>query len=99
MSNEIAPGLLNEPPSRNARESEIAQAISKDLPPGAVMHIHKEVTDIDIVQMSKKAQASTLSKVMGEISDAPACDVCGNITVRSGTCHKCVNCGNSMGCS
>ncbi|MFO0858844.1 MAG: adenosylcobalamin-dependent ribonucleoside-diphosphate reductase [Phycisphaerales bacterium] len=99
LSNEIAPGLLNEAPSRNARESEIAQGISKDLPPGAVMHIHKELTDIDIVQMSKKAQASTLSKVMGEISDAPACDVCGNITVRSGTCHKCVNCGNSMGCS
>jgi ribonucleoside-diphosphate reductase alpha chain len=32
-------------------------------------------------------------------SDAPACDVCGSITVRSGTCYKCLNCGNSMGCS
>ena len=32
-------------------------------------------------------------------SDAPACDVCGAITVRSGTCYKCLNCGNSMGCS
>lgn len=32
-------------------------------------------------------------------SDAPACDVCGSITVRSGTCYKCQNCGNSMGCS
>ena len=32
-------------------------------------------------------------------SDAPACDVCGSLTVRNGTCYKCFNCGNSMGCS
>ncbi len=32
-------------------------------------------------------------------ADAPACDTCGSITVRSGTCYKCLNCGNSMGCS
>ncbi len=32
-------------------------------------------------------------------ADAPACNVCGSITVRSGTCYKCLNCGNSMGCS
>ncbi|MCC6722441.1 MAG: vitamin B12-dependent ribonucleotide reductase [Bacteroidia bacterium] len=32
-------------------------------------------------------------------SDAPVCNVCGHITVRSGTCYKCLNCGNSLGCS
>ncbi len=32
-------------------------------------------------------------------SDAPSCNVCGHITLRSGTCYKCLNCGNSMGCS
>lgn len=32
-------------------------------------------------------------------TDAPACDLCGSITVRNGTCYKCLNCGNSMGCS
>ena len=31
--------------------------------------------------------------------DAPACNTCGHITVRSGTCYKCLNCGNSLGCS
>jgi len=35
----------------------------------------------------------------GMQSDAPACNVCGHITVRSGTCYKCLNCGNSLGCS
>jgi ribonucleoside-diphosphate reductase alpha chain len=37
-----------------------------------------------------------LDKMMG---DAPVCDVCGHITVRNGACYKCLNCGNSMGCS
>jgi ribonucleoside-diphosphate reductase alpha chain len=31
--------------------------------------------------------------------DAPACDVCGSITVRNGNCYKCFNCGSSLGCS
>ena len=33
------------------------------------------------------------------MEDAPACDVCGSITVRNGACYRCYNCGNSMGCS
>jgi ribonucleoside-diphosphate reductase alpha chain len=32
-------------------------------------------------------------------SDAPACDFCGAITVRTGSCYRCQNCGNSLGCS
>src|SRR6185369_12692379 len=44
--------------------------------------------------------ADPLSQQGSEMqADAPACDVCGSITVRSGTCYKCLNCGNSMGCS
>ena len=31
--------------------------------------------------------------------DSPPCSVCGAITVRSGTCYKCNDCGNSEGCS
>ncbi|MFG0307380.1 MAG: adenosylcobalamin-dependent ribonucleoside-diphosphate reductase [Phycisphaerales bacterium JB040] len=44
-------------------------------------------------------QSSTLSIALDSAGDAPPCDVCGTITVRSGTCYKCLNCGNSMGCS
>jgi ribonucleoside-diphosphate reductase alpha chain len=33
------------------------------------------------------------------MDDAPACDICGAITVRNGACYRCYNCGNSMGCS
>jgi len=37
-----------------------------------------------------------LDEMMG---DAPVCDSCGHITVRNGSCYKCMNCGNSIGCS
>jgi ribonucleoside-diphosphate reductase alpha chain len=37
-----------------------------------------------------------LAEMMG---DAPVCDVCGHLTVRNGSCYRCLSCGNSMGCS
>jgi len=46
-----------------------------------------------------KKQAMTVDLSMGVQSDAPSCNVCGHTTIRSGTCYKCLNCGNSMGCS
>jgi ribonucleoside-diphosphate reductase alpha chain len=46
-----------------------------------------------------KAENSTQEYMKSMQSDAPACNTCGHITVRSGTCYKCLNCGNSMGCS
>ncbi len=32
-------------------------------------------------------------------TDAPPCPTCGSITVRSGACYKCLNCGSTTGCS
>lgn len=46
-------------------------------------------TQLDMVNLAAKNMQS----------DAPSCNVCGHITIRSGTCYKCLNCGNSMGCS
>ncbi len=51
-------------------------------------------------QMKKSAAydpVSTAAKKMQ--SDAPACNVCGHLMIRSGTCYKCENCGNQGGCS
>ena len=43
--------------------------------------------------------AAALSQQMATLmGDAPMC-TCGSITVRNGSCYKCLNCGNSMGCS
>ena len=32
-------------------------------------------------------------------SDAPICDTCGSMMIRSGSCYKCLNCGSTSGCS
>jgi ribonucleoside-diphosphate reductase alpha chain len=49
--------------------------------------------------VAAKTENSTQEFMKSMQSDAPACNTCGHITVRSGTCYKCLNCGNSMGCS
>ena len=52
---------------------------------------------LEFVKISTAAVLSEhLSQMMG---DAPMCNLCGHLTVRSGACYKCLNCGNSIGCS
>jgi ribonucleoside-diphosphate reductase alpha chain len=42
----------------------------------------------------------TLSDAISHFQlDAPLCPNCGHVTVRNGACHKCLNCGESLGCS
>ncbi|MGC8653389.1 MAG: vitamin B12-dependent ribonucleotide reductase [Candidatus Kryptoniota bacterium] len=41
----------------------------------------------------------TEKKVFEEQSDAPPCHACGSIMIRSGSCYKCLNCGETSGCS
>ncbi len=49
---------------------------------------------------AEAADAGGPQAMLGKFSgDAPFCDSCGHITIRNGTCFKCLNCGNSMGCS
>lgn len=52
-----------------------------------------------VAQSTFNSKKLSLDLTMGVQSDAPACNTCGHTTVRSGTCYKCLNCGNSMGCS
>ncbi len=47
-------------------------------------------------EVAPGALDAQLEDMMG---DAPVCDGCGHITIRNGACYKCLNCGNSMGCS
>jgi ribonucleoside-diphosphate reductase alpha chain len=48
---------------------------------------------------SKTANGITSQKIAFVNTDAPACPDCGSITVRSGSCYKCLNCGATTGCS
>ena len=58
----------------------------------------KEVGAAGRMRRAAKANGAHahLANLMG---DAPFCDNCGHYTVRNGSCYKCTNCGNSMGCS
>jgi ribonucleoside-diphosphate reductase alpha chain len=54
---------------------------------------------IDEIKPELAADQGSDAMLKGLMGDAPFCDTCGHTTVRNGTCYKCVNCGNSMGCS
>ncbi|POY35597.1 ribonucleoside-diphosphate reductase, adenosylcobalamin-dependent [Solitalea longa] len=58
-----------------------------------------EMETVSTKQIDSNVKYKTIDISGGVQSDAPACNVCGHITVRSGTCYKCLNCGNSLGCS
>jgi len=48
---------------------------------------------------TRERRASTLTQMITNQQDAPSCPNCGQITVRNGACYKCLNCGESLGCS
>ncbi|HET6399695.1 MAG TPA: vitamin B12-dependent ribonucleotide reductase [Candidatus Thermoplasmatota archaeon] len=50
-------------------------------------------------KLGKKAGSDPNEFLAQMGGDAPDCDQCGHTTVRNGACYKCLNCGNSMGCS
>jgi ribonucleoside-diphosphate reductase alpha chain len=45
------------------------------------------------------ARESNEKTVFQAQADAPSCHDCGSIMVRSGNCYKCLNCGETSGCS
>ncbi|MEA3189860.1 MAG: ribonucleoside-diphosphate reductase alpha chain [Thermoplasmata archaeon] len=51
------------------------------------------------VKLGKTGANDPNAMLAGLGGDAPDCDQCGHTTVRNGACYKCLNCGNSMGCS
>ncbi len=53
----------------------------------------------EITKIHTKGQPELDNFLADLDSDAPPCDICGHITVRNGACYRCLNCGNSMGCS
>jgi ribonucleoside-diphosphate reductase alpha chain len=55
---------------------------------------------VEVVELDDSEPKSTgLAATFVAESDAPACHECGSIMVRSGACHKCLNCGATSGCS
>lgn len=45
------------------------------------------------------AKPFSLTSTFQNQGDAPTCPSCGHVAVRNGACYKCLNCGESLGCS
>lgn len=45
-----------------------------------------------------RGAVETLGQVVG-LGDAPACQFCGALMVRNGSCYRCMECGSTSGCS
>ncbi|HEU6447272.1 MAG TPA: vitamin B12-dependent ribonucleotide reductase [Verrucomicrobiae bacterium] len=61
--------------------------------------------DTDVVELKAgnghghAHRALTLTSMITNQQDAPTCPSCGHVAVRNGACYKCLNCGESLGCS
>ena len=81
--------------------------------PGLAEEIKKKVNrpvadlpiseDTDMIELKADAKharrAASLTQMITNQQDAPTCPNCGNVVVRNGACYKCLNCGESLGCS
>jgi ribonucleoside-diphosphate reductase alpha chain len=65
----------------------------------------REATQLPTLPPLEQAESSNNDLVATQFAaiqnqeDAPPCSTCGAIMVRSGSCYKCANCGNTSGCA
>jgi ribonucleoside-diphosphate reductase alpha chain len=82
--------------------------------PGLIEEVKKKINrpvpelpisdDTDVVLVKgngngHSSHANDLTKMITNQQDAPTCPGCGHVAVRNGACYKCLNCGESLGCS
>ena len=60
--------------------------------------VHPATKSLDEFTEEEK-RADMMDRSLLFDSDAPLCSVCGHVTVRNGSCYKCLNCGSTTGCS
>jgi ribonucleoside-diphosphate reductase alpha chain len=83
----VMPGLLEELKRQNNRPV-------SDLP------LSEEDTVIEAkIAVRNTRHSQSLTAMITNQTDAPTCPNCGNVVVRNGACYKCLNCGESLGCS
>ena len=80
---------------------ELKKTVNRPVP--ELLPIAEENTDIVAIKPGPgrklARQAAALTQMITNQQDAPSCPNCGQITVRNGACYKCLNCGESLGCS
>ncbi|MDA9645416.1 vitamin B12-dependent ribonucleotide reductase [Candidatus Actinomarina] len=93
--------IVQVPPKDKAvQETEPVEMVEKKTKPVAKTET-APVAKTETAPVTKTENSvATVQEVLGDMmGDAPACNECGHITIRNGSCYKCLNCGNSLGCS
>jgi ribonucleoside-diphosphate reductase alpha chain len=86
------PGLLEE----------IKKNLNRPVPELLSIADDRELVPVKAAKAGNSAadrRAAALTQMITNQQDAPSCPNCGQITVRNGACYKCLNCGESLGCS
>ena len=90
------PGLLEEM-KRQVNRPVPELPISDDTD---ILNLQSSVTGATHTHHSKRRTVKSLSESVAHFQqDAPTCPNCGHMAVRNGACYKCLNCGESLGCS
>ncbi len=112
---QFVPGYRESLPNRNQPElaipgllEEVKKKVNRPVPELPIAE-DTEVLDIkaDKSNGSKPSAMAIAERNVRNLSesiahfqqDAPTCHSCGHVTVRNGFCYKCLNCGESLGCS
>ena len=67
-------------------------------PPKGVVDVHGDRGEAK-EELETAGQIPLITSSVANAIDAPACHNCGSIMVPNGSCYKCVNCGETSGCS
>ncbi|MDO8509967.1 MAG: vitamin B12-dependent ribonucleotide reductase, partial [bacterium] len=73
----------------------------KDIEKEMVILKDQDAKNQMLFPIAVKSEVPTVAdqQLSGMMGDAPPCPTCGHITIRSGSCYKCLNCGSTTGCS
>ncbi|CAM3200642.1 vitamin B12-dependent ribonucleotide reductase [Rhodothermus bifroesti] len=95
----VAAEVKRSGPARDERQLELS---FETQPTGPITPLVGPTIEAFLGLQGQAASGSTKTtpqaRVFEHQEDAPACSNCGSITVRSGACYVCPNCGNSSGC-
>ncbi len=76
-------------PLRQGQETELAE-----------LAVATPAEVVDLVQRTRELNGHAAPGSPAKLqADAPLCPQCGELTVRNAACYKCLNCGESLGCS
>ncbi len=96
----VAAEVKRSGPARDERQLELS---FDPQPTGTVTPLVGQTIETFLQTQQKSAADAPEAAAVPTVSfqnqeDAPACSNCGSITVRSGACYVCPNCGSSSGC-